>query len=162
MGICISTILSTVIAIQKINLDRFKEKIKMGHLTYGESKSLATKTIVILGIITVVEVLFALLGKGYLKEGFEINGAILGGVMIIMSVVKAYLIIFEFMHMKYEIPGLAKSVLLPTLLLVWGAIAFTWEGSYWNETRQNLKEKNELPAKEVGSVMDDFKIEQLG
>ena len=37
--------------------------------------------------------------------------------MIIMSIVKAYLIIFEFMHMKYEIPGLVKSVLLPTLLL---------------------------------------------
>jgi cytochrome c oxidase subunit IV len=135
----------------------------MGHLTYGESKSLATKTIVILGVITVAEVLIALLGKGYLKDGFEMNGALLGGIMIIMSVVKAYLIIFEFMHMKYEIPGLVKSVLLPTLLLVWGAIAFTWEGSYWNNSRQKIKDKNELPAKEeVGSVTDNFQIEQLG
>jgi len=134
----------------------------MGHLTYEDSKKLASKTIIILGIITVVEVLFALLGKGYLKEGFEINGAILGGVMIIMSVVKAYLIIFEFMHMKYEIPGLAKSVLFPTLLLVWGAIAFTWEGAYWHNSRKDIKDKNELPAKDVGILMDDVKIEQLG
>jgi len=134
----------------------------MGHLTYGESKKLATKTIIILGIITVVEVLFALLGKGYLKEGFEINGALLGGVMIIMSVVKAYLIIFEFMHMKYEVPGLVKAVLLPTLLLVWGAIAFTWEGAYWHDSRKGIKEKNELPAKDLGSILEDFKIEQLG
>ena len=74
----------------------------MGHLTYEDSKALATKTIVILAIITVGEVLFALLGKGYLKEGIEFDGAFLAGVMIIMSVVKAYLIIYEFMHMKYE------------------------------------------------------------
>lgn len=134
----------------------------MGHLTYGESKKLATKTIVILGVITIVEVLFALLGKGYIVDGFEIPGIILGGVMIIMSIVKAYLIIFEFMHMKYEIPGLVKSVLLPTLLLVWGAIAFTWEGAYWNNSRRSIKEKNELPASDVGLIYDDVKVEQIG
>lgn len=134
----------------------------MGHLTYGESKKLASKTIIILGIITIAEVLFALLGKGYLVDGVEVPGIILGGVMIIMSVVKAYLIIFEFMHMKYEIPGLAKSVLLPTLLLVWGAIAFTWEGAYWHNSRKEIQDKNELPAKEVGSLLDDVKIEQIG
>lgn len=134
----------------------------MGHLTYEDSKSLALKTIVVLAIITVAEVLIALLGKGYLISGFEMNGALLGGIMIIMSVVKAYLIIFEFMHMKYEIPGLVKSVLLPTLLLVWGAIAFTWEGSYWGNSRQELKEKNEMPANDIGAVADEFKIEQIG
>ena len=134
----------------------------MGHLSYEDSKSLAFKTIVILAIITVAEVLVALLGKGYLIDGFEMNAALLGGIMIIMSVVKAYLIIFEFMHMKYEIPGLVKSVLLPTLLLVWGAIAFTWEGAYWGNNRQELKEKNEMPAKDVGAVTDEFKIEQVG
>jgi len=134
----------------------------MGHLTYEDSKKLASKTIIILGIITIVEVLFALLGKGYLVDGVEISGIILGGVMIIMSIVKAYLIIFEFMHMKYEIPGLVKSVLLPTMLLIWGAIAFTWEGAYWHDSRKGIKDKNELPAKELGSLVDEVKIEQLG
>ncbi len=134
----------------------------MGHLTYEDSKKLATKTIIILAIITIAEVLFALLGKGHLVEGVEIPVIIIGGVMIIMSVVKAYLIIFEFMHMKYEIPGLVKSVLLPTLLLVWGAIAFTWEGAYWHNSRKGLKDKNELPAKDMGSLVDEVKVEQLG
>ena len=134
----------------------------MGHLTYTESKALATKTILILAVITVAEVLVALLGKGYLKEGFEMNGALLGGLMIIMSVVKAYLIIYEFMHMKYEIPGLVKSVLLPTLLLVWGAIAFTWEGAYWHNSRKGIKDKNEAPVEEVGLISDEYQIEQIG
>ena len=134
----------------------------MGHLTYGESKKIATKTILILAVITIAEVLVALLGKGHLKEGFEMNGALLGGIMIIMSVVKAYLIIFEFMHMKYEIPGLVKSVLLPTLLLVWGAIAFTWEGAYWQNKRKKIQDKNELPANDVGALMDESNVKRLG
>lgn len=106
----------------------------MGH-TYEESKKVANKIITILGIITIFEVAFALLGKGYIIEGFHINGWILGLTMIVLSLVKAYLIIYEFMHMKYEVPGLVRTVLLPTLLLVWAIIAFSMEGSYWNRRR---------------------------
>lgn len=134
----------------------------MGHLTYGESKKIATKTILILAVITIAEVLVALLGKGHLVEGVEIPAAILGGIMIIMSIYKAYLIVYEFMHMKYEIPGMVKSVLLPTLLLVWGAIAFTWEGAYWHNSRKDLKDKNEEPATEVGALTDEVNIKQIG
>jgi len=135
----------------------------MGHLTYEESKKSATKIIIILGIITIAEVLFALLGKGYLKEGIEFSPFIMGAVMIIMSVVKAYLIIFEFMHMKYEVPGLVKSVLLPTLLLVWGVIAFSWEGSDWFKRRDLIKNKNEQPVEsKVGSVIDLETVKNLG
>jgi cytochrome c oxidase subunit IV len=111
----------------------------MGHLTYEQSKSLATKTILILAVITIVEVIFALLGKGYIIEGLHFPVFIMGSVMIIMSIVKAYLIIYEFMHMKYELPGLVKTVLLPTLLLVWAVIAFLAEGNYWNNSRAAAK-----------------------
>jgi len=136
----------------------------MAHMTYEESKKSAFKIIIILAIITIVEVLFALLGKGYLKEGIEFPPVLMGGVMIIMSVVKAYLIIFEFMHMKYEAPGLAKSVLLPTLLLVWGVIAFSWEGSDWFQRRNLIKTSNEQPVKDtkVGSVYDPYEIKNIG
>lgn len=111
----------------------------MGHLTYEQSKSIATKTILILAVITVFEVLFALLGKGYLIHDFYISGVIVGGVMIILSVVKAYLIIYEFMHMKYEVPGLVRTVLFPTILLIWAIIAFLYEGSYWGNSREMVK-----------------------
>lgn len=108
----------------------------MGHLTYTESKSLATKTIVILAVITIGEVLIALLGKGYIIEGLHFPHIIMGGLMIILSLVKAYLIIFEFMHMKYESKGLVRSVLFPTVLLIWAVIAFLWEGDYWKSQRE--------------------------
>ncbi len=124
----------------------------MGHHTYEQSKSIATKTILILAAITVFEVLFALLGKGYLISGVTLPGWLTGGMMIVLSIVKAYLIIFEFMHMKYEIPGLAKTVLVPVLLLVWGAIAFVWEGDYWNTRKAKQHTKKELKQKDIKSI----------
>jgi cytochrome c oxidase subunit IV len=129
----------------------------MGQLGYEASKKIATKTITILAVITVFEVLFALLGKGYLIEGFHISGWITGFVMITLSLVKAYLIVYEFMHMKYEVPGLVKTVLLPTLLLVWAIIAFMMEGNYWNNSRARVKNdtvKTEAAPDPQGSLID--------
>ncbi len=111
----------------------------MGHLTYEASKTIATKTILILAGITIFEVMVALLGKGYIIEGVHLPHMLVGGLMIILSVVKAYLIVYEFMHMKYEVPGLVKTVLLPTLLLVWAVIAFLAEGNYWGNSRARVK-----------------------
>ena len=113
-------------------------------LSYTESKKVANKTILVLGAITIFEVAFALLGKGHLVEGVHFSLWIVGSLMIILSIVKAYLIVYEFMHMKYEVPGLLKSVLLPTLLLVWGAIAFFMEGDYWKNSRKGIQEKNKV------------------
>lgn len=126
-------------------------------LSYEEGKKIFLKTILILGAITIGEVLFALLGKGYLIEGVHLPGVLVGGVMIIMSVVKAYLIIFEFMHMKYEVKGLMRSVLLPTLLLVWGIIAFLWDGEHWMDRRETDSTRVELtvPVSEHGDGAHD-------
>ena len=126
----------------------------MGHLTHEQSKKVANKVILILAIITIFEVFLALLGKGHLVDGVTLPAVLLSGAMIIMSVVKAYLIIYEFMHMKYEMPGLVKSVLLPTVLLIWAVIAFSWEGSDWKKRRSliNEKDKEEIDVKSIGLV----------
>lgn len=123
----------------------------MGH-SYEESKRTAYKIITILGVITICEVLFALAGKGHIGGGaFVMPGWIIAVVMITMSLVKAYLIIYEFMHMKYEVPSLVKSVLLPVLLLVWAVIAFFWEGSDWKARRDLISNKNMEPIENVKS-----------
>ena len=137
----------------------------MGHLTYGESKKIANKTIIILGVITIVEVLIALVGKGHIGGGAHWNPFLLGSIMIILSAVKAYLIVYEFMHMKYEVPGLVKSVLLPTFLLVWAIIAFSWEGKDWFKRRDLIKNKNNESAegtKVIGQLIADNETKFLG
>ena len=118
-------------------------------LSYEASKSIALKTILLLGVITLVEVFIALLGKGYIIKGFELPHFLIMGAMIVLSLVKAYYIVYEFMHMKYEVPGLVKSVLLPTLLLVWAIIAFTYEGSAWGNNRSKVEQKNKIEASAV-------------
>jgi len=113
----------------------------MGH-SYEKSKKVAYKIISILGVITLAEVAFALIGKGYIIEGLHFPELLIAGVMILMSIVKAYLIVYEFMHMKYEVPGMVKSVLLPLFLLVWAIFAFFWEGNDWNNRRTLVDNKN--------------------
>lgn len=115
----------------------------MGH-DYHVGKKIALKTILILGVITVVEVLIALTGKGYIISGFHLPIYIMGLVMIAMSMYKAYLIVFEFMHMRHEVRGLRLSVLLPTLLLIWAIIAFIYEGSSWKGNRDTVQEKGKI------------------
>ncbi|HMW39844.1 MAG: cytochrome C oxidase subunit IV family protein [Saprospiraceae bacterium] len=114
----------------------------MSHLSYEESKKVVLRGLIILGIITLIEVFVALLGKGYIIHDFHLQKWLMYLLMISMSLYKAYFIVYYFMHMKYEVPGLVKSVLLPTLLLVWAVIAFFSEGKTWHDWRAK---KNDRP-----------------
>ena len=111
---------------------------------YTGAKKIALKTIIILAVVTVIEVLIALTGKGYIIEGYHAPKVIMNSLMIGMSLYKAYLIVFEFMHMKYEARGLMMSVLLPIVLLVWAVIAFLYEGSAWKNNRDTVKERSKM------------------
>lgn len=111
---------------------------------YSSARKIALRTIIILAIVTVVEVLVALTGKGYIIEGFHLPAYIMNTVMIGMSLYKAYLIVFEFMHMKYEAKGLMLSVLLPVLLLIWAIIAFLYEGTAWKGNRDTVHERSKV------------------
>lgn len=121
------------------------------HQTYEEQKALVFYGLKLLGAITVVEVLIALLAKGHLIHGVNFQHGfghyIYMAFMAGFSLYKAYFIIFYFMHMAGEVRSLALSVLLPTTLLIWAIIAFFQEGSSWGARRELIKEKNEEPAK---------------
>ena len=122
-----------------------------GHQTYEEQKALVFRGLMILGAVTIVEVVIALFAKGHIipsirfTEGFGHYLYML--LMIGFSLFKAYFIVFYFMHMAYEVRGLVLSVLLPTTLLIWAIIAFFQEGSSWGARREPIKEKNEEVAK---------------
>ena len=115
---------------------------------YEKSKKLALWTIILLGIITLVEVAIALLGKGYLIKGIHAPLWLMGGAMIALSLYKAYKIVYEFMHMGHEVRGLRLSVLLPMLLLVWAVIAFFNEGTAWLNYRTKIDDRNKVESAE--------------
>ena len=115
-------------------------------LPYEKAKKKVMFGLYLLGVVTLVEVFFSLLGKGHIIGGFKgigIIGAVIGLILIVLSLYKAWFIIFEFMHMKYEVKSLTRTVLLPTTLLIWAIIAFFWEGSYWKNSRNWVKTVNE-------------------
>lgn len=123
----------------------------MSHLTYEESKKRVVYGLGLLAAVTLLEVFISLLGKGHIIPGVEKYHVILyiaGFIIAVLSLYKAYFIIYEFMHMKYEVKSLAMSVLLPTALLIWAIIAFFQEGNSWKDRRELIKEKNARPATE--------------
>jgi cytochrome c oxidase subunit IV len=121
----------------------------MGHLEYAEAKKVVMKGLLILAVVTLAEVFIALIGNGHVIHGFYLPKFVFYPVMIIMSLYKAYFIVYEFMHMRYELKGMAMSVLLPTLLLVWAIIAFFQEGNSWGERRELIKQKNQETVQEA-------------
>jgi len=120
---------------------------------YEKSKKIVLNTILLLGVITICEVFFALLGKGYIVEGMHWPTWLMGILMIVLSLTKAVYIVFEFMHMKYELPGLAKTVLLPMFLLVWGVVAFLYEGYDWGDRRELIENKDKEKVEDVGFII---------
>ncbi|MGK0366074.1 MAG: cytochrome c oxidase subunit 4 [Saprospiraceae bacterium] len=123
-----------------------------GHKTYEESIKFVYYGLGLLAFITLIEVGVSLFGKGHIWEGAKGNPFVLytaGFLIIVLSVYKAYFIIFEFMHLGGEVRGMAMSILLPVLLLVWGIIAFMQEGGSWGDRRELIEQKNALPAQDV-------------
>ena len=123
----------------------------MANLSYEESIKKVYFGLALLAIVTLVEVGFSLFGKGHIfgwVENYAWIAYPVGLVLIVLSLYKAYFIIYEFMHMKYELNGLAMSVLLPTLLLVWAIIAFFQEGDSWKGRRDKVQERNEIQLDE--------------
>lgn len=127
----------------------------MSDLSYEDSKKVVFKGMMILAVVTLLEVAVALVGKGYVIQDFHLPVWLMYILMIGMSLFKAYFIVYEFMHMKYEVKGLAMSVLLPTGLLIWAVIAFFNEGSSWHQRRDLIKQKNE-------EVLDDSGVRKTG
>ena len=81
--------------------------------------------------------------------------------MISLSIYKAILVIFEFMHMKYEVKGLMRSVLVPTALLIWAIIAFFMEGDYWRDSRNLIADKDQQQIEtSIRPVGGPIKVEE--
>jgi len=131
----------------------------MSHKTYEESKKGVVKGLYLLGIVTLVEVFISLFGKGHIIHGVNHIAWVaypVGIVIAALSIYKAYFIIYEFMHMAYEVRSLALTVLLPVSLLIWALIAFFQEGDSWKARREQVKQKNEIPAAEVPKDAEGF------
>ncbi|NJC25168.1 cytochrome C oxidase subunit IV family protein [Neolewinella antarctica] len=132
------------------------------HATYEEQTAAVWKGLGLLAVVTLVEVALSLLKAAEWAKGYESIFAIASILIIVLSIYKAYFIIFEFMHMAYEVKGLAMSVLLPVFLLLWAVIAFFYEGDAWKNNRETVNERNRMereilpnPGQAVGAGVEE-------
>ncbi|CAA6798582.1 MAG: Unknown protein [uncultured Aureispira sp.] len=127
--------------------DQRKEDIKIG-----------VKGFWILLIVTFAEVGIALFLKDILPD------AVVRLSMITLSLYKAYYIVSIFMHLGAEVGGMATTVIFPMTLLIWGVIAFLWEGDYARQNRNYVKDARpgaEAPAKEVSKKTSMLSNDEL-
>lgn len=100
----------------------------MSNLTREESIKKVWFVCYLLAFVTIFEIAAALLHFYLIPESPRWWLNIL---FIVLSAAKAYYIMSEFMHLKYELKSMTLTILTPFLFLVWGIIAFLWEGGYW-------------------------------
>jgi hypothetical protein len=106
-----------------------------GHLTeeqYRSQVAAVWRVTVILTIVTIVEVGMALFYFYYLNHHGK---SLLNLLFILLSVWKAYFIIGEFMHLRYEKRAFMMSLGVPLVFLIWAIIAFAWEGLAWYDMK---------------------------
>lgn len=51
---------------------------------------------------------------------------------IVMTLVKAFYIVAEFMHLKHEVKSLIMTVLIPLTFVAWMVLALMLEGGFYN------------------------------
>jgi len=90
------------------------------------------KSTIILSVITMAEIGMALLSY---YDIFHMPGISL--FMVVLSLLKAYFIVGEFMHINYETRALTLTILSPLVFLVYGVIMFMMEGNAWNVMRSH-------------------------
>jgi cytochrome c oxidase subunit IV len=107
-------------------------------------------------IITIVELCLGLL-LYFLDLPEDLRKHLIKGVIIILSLAKAYYIVSVFMHLGDEIRNLIMTIVVPLMLFLWFILAFLWDGNAWKNLRntdagsRTYKESpNRLPAQEQG------------
>ena len=83
------------------------------------------KVFFILCAITAVEFIFAF---------FMDAGTPRTAIFVILTILKAFYIVGEFMHLKHEVKSLAWTIIIPMAFVVWLVIAMLAEGTYYYDS----------------------------
>ena len=92
------------------------------------------KTFWVLLVITIIE-----LGLGLLMYALnlpdDLRRLLIKGVIIILSLAKAYFIVSVFMHLGDEIRNMIMTIVVPLMLFIWFITAFILDGNSYKHLR---------------------------
>ncbi len=104
-----------------------------GHAEPSFSTKKIWRTFWILLIITCVELTIGMFIAPHfisLKIFFNI-------LYIFLTLLKAFYIVAEFMHLRHELKNLIMTIIVPLFLFVWFIAAFLWDGNSYRDLRNS-------------------------
>ena len=109
------------------------------HVPGKENVKRIIKTLVILSVITIIELALGFSIYFIHKNPDYSHGLVLAikGVIVILSLAKAFYIVSIFMHLGDEIRNMVMTIVVPLMLFIWFIAAFLWDGNSYKNLRNN-------------------------
>ena len=95
-----------------------KLAIFRGRLKFKNNVQKIWGVLILLSIITAVEVALGIVKPEFLTETTFVRMKLLNWIFIILTIVKAYYITWDFMHMRDEVKGLRRAVVWTAIFLI--------------------------------------------
>lgn len=116
--------------------DTHKLEIFRGLLKFKSNEQKIWGVLIFLSLVTVVEVVLGIY-KPEILLGNVLGMKILNWIFIILTLVKAYYIAWDFMHLRDEKPTFTWTIVLPLLVLIpYLAFILLVEGNYIHDVMQ--------------------------
>ena len=108
-----------------------KLEIFRGYLKFKSNQTKIWGVLIFLSIVTIIEVALGIVKPEILIENSFLRMKLINWIFIILTIVKAYYIMWDFMHLRDELRALQASVVI-TLMFLIGYLAFILlvEGNY--------------------------------
>ena len=109
------------------------------------------RTTVILSVITLIELALGF-GIYFIHKTPDYSHALvlfIKGVIVILSLAKAFYIVGVFMHLGDEVRNLIMTIVVPLLLFIWFIAAFLWDGNSWLNLRNTRGGHRPYPEHQV-------------
>ncbi|MEK9957376.1 MAG: cytochrome C oxidase subunit IV family protein [Flavobacteriaceae bacterium] len=97
--------------------DQHNLAIFRGLLKFKSNQQKIWGVLIFLSIVTIIEVFLGIVKPQFLMVPF-LRMKLLNWIFIILTLVKAYYIAWDFMHIRDETSGLKGSIVLPLLILI--------------------------------------------
>ena len=108
-----------------------KLEIFRGYLKFKSNQSKIWGVLIFLSIVTIIEVALGILKPEVLIENSFLRMKLINWIFIILTIVKAYYIMWDFMHLRDEVRGLQFSVVVTLMFLIaYLAFILLVEGNY--------------------------------
>ena len=120
--------------------------VHQGHAEPTFNSKVIWKTFWILLGITCVELILGM----FIAPHFHSLKLLFNVLYMFLTLIKAFYIVAEFMHLRHELRNLIMTIIVPLFLFIWFVAAFLWDGNSYRNLRNAYDpytvEQSKVPA----------------